>query len=258
MGKTNDFADILRRICDNNYSLDDINKILPKLTIICKNCDVYGEELIKIIELLIELDKECRLEMVNKESLDIVNSIYKLSSIFGNMFKITYYEIIKHLLVPYNLNKCEYEMIVYLYQSRFELLMGIIGKLLRKGPYYQFFSLISKYNKELYDLILTQQKCDEILREKEEIDLLIASTLSHMFGVFYFNQDKYENDYQMIEQLAINIINNPDEFNAYCEDEGITMIPSNDKELEKIYAGVNKLLDSAYVKKKEEKRERKR
>lgn len=255
MGESNIYSDIISRLFDKKYSTKEISSILPKIKLFCDKFNIDGEELRQTIDLLIEIKRMNRLEMVNSESLNFIEYLYNFQLMNG-MPILTYYEITKHILIPYNLNKCDDESRVYSYQAKIELLMSILEGIVASGNNFEMFLTLSKYNKELYDIALLQGKIGFKLENNRMLDPLTISTVSHLFGVFYINQDKYKKDSSILEDIVDNIISNPEKFKEYCEQVGIVTNPRIKEDLNLIYLGINELLDASFEKKKEDKREK--
>lgn len=251
----NNYGDIISRMLNKKYTESELNVILPKLSMICNKFNIVGTEVIDMIELLINFKKMNRLELVNEESLDFINYVFTFQKMIGMPF-LRYHEIMKHILTPHQLNKCDDEKQVYLYQIKIEFLMAALEGIVAAGNNFRLFLSLGKYNDELYNLSLLMHKCGNKLRDNNVVDRLTVSSLTHMFGVFYFNQEKYNKDSQILEEIVDSMIDNPSQFKSYCENAGVVAVPQTDADWELTYLGIIDILDSAYKKKNEEKREK--
>ena len=252
--KEKDFANILLKLSGKEYSIQDVERILPKLQIVTEILDVSGNEILDIMDLLIDLNNHNLLDCINKESLSFIEFIHNIQLLTGAT-SLNNFDIMKHVFTPYNLNICNEDDEVYTYQSKFELLITILVGLVSNPITLRAFAFLNKYNKELYDLVLLQKKCMMLLKKNDLEDNIYETTIIHMCGVFYFCQDKYGKDYRLIEDITKDIIERPDSFQAYCDYTGISNKVMFLGELKQVYSGIIKLLDSAYLRKKEEKRE---
>ena len=237
--------EIYNSMSDNKLNYEILNIILPKLKMIKQYDTLDDVELVCLIDALIDFHKKKQLDKINKETLELFKKMTK-DELF-DLERTLYFSInLRHLLIPYNINKCDSEIDVLMHISKFESLLDMIVISFDMNDY----NMLSKYNYELSEIALLYKKVmdlynEKIRKDKEEIVLYL--NLSHMFAIFYFDQDEYNKDYAKFEEGMINTINNYQDFINYCYEEGICENFTKDilyiEEIEKEYASCKKMLD---------------
>ena len=246
-----DICIILSQICEDfnkkEYHARDINSIIPKLSFVVYNLAVSGKEIIKIVDILIELKKLNRLVTINDETMDLVNYIYYEQVITAHENILSFDDIMRFILLPSQKNIEKRINEGYEYQTKLEFFIALLGTFFDTDHGTKRIEVLYKYNKELCNLILARENCNDLV---EIEDTLIVSTIIRLCGLFYFNLEKYEYNYQLLIDTVAEIIDNYQDFIYYCEKEGIKDMPDTEEDFDTIYIGLVKLLDNKNEKKK--------
>lgn len=241
-----DLIDFIWKMCNQNFSTTELEEVLPKAIFISKRTGAKGESLIKIVSLLVKLKKKGKLEVVNQETIEIVDLIFKNQPLLKMGISVDYCDIIEQLLIPYKLRDKLKGDDVIVNRRKFELLFANMAVIMKNQAYFNKIMLLYSYNKEIFDLLLTIFKCKDILKEKEIEDPTTISTIFHIYGYFYDEQKKYNNDLSILEKLVTNISDSPNKFTEYCNNEKIRAASFSIAQERETYEGIEKLLDSLY------------
>ena len=208
-------------------------------------------ELIELIDVILEFNKYHQSNRINKETIGLIKRITK-NDLFNLEGTLYFAASLKHLLLPYNFNKCTQEYNMLLHISQLEVLLGMIVFLDEKSDY----ELIQKYNYELSEVFLQYSKAMNIYSKKGLKEIVLSTIILHLCSIFYFSQDEYNQNYEIIATIVKNSIDNYEEFINYCYNEGVynnfKQIVVKEKDLQNEYRMCKQILD--YVYQKEEKR----
>ena len=230
---------------------DDFMAILPKLKIVRKHLPLNGVELIKLIDELMVFKSKKVLEKIDDETVDLVKKLYYGELQFGILGLLSPTEILKHILLPYRTNTCTKEKEIYIHIAGFEFLLDLMAKTIDKNNKYQQ-EIIRKNNSELFELLMHYYLCIEKAETTQKT--IICSALVNAFGLFYFKQDDYDNDYSLLDSITNNIVENKEIFIDYCDKEGIKELFFTPEDYKSTYTAINKLIDESYNVKKEKRK----
>ena len=229
---------------------DDFMTIFPKLKMIVKKEFFEGNEVIELINELLLFKEKKLLDRINEETIEFAIKIYYQQPLYAllSQFSLNKNLILRHLLIPYNMNKCEKNNETYSHMSGFEYFFVNIGEYALS--HVEYLEIVRKYNNDLYNLILYAGLCSDLVERKTKEQILISNIVIHLFSIFYFKQDDYDNDFSLISNVINNIVEKEDYFINYCENEGICILFRTVEDCKNTYRGLIKLLDESY---KEEK-----
>ena len=112
------------------------------------------------------------------------------------------------------------------------------------------YDLLQKYNSELSELVLQYKKNIDLYKTKIKGEIILSMMISHLYSIFYFNQLEYDNDYNTLDLMVNNLINNYQQFINYCYNEGIvdnfSKIILEPDEIKKEYSVSKKMLDYTF------------
>ena len=243
--------EVYNRISENKISIEDFLVILPKIHTILTKIDLDMVEIIELVDTLLIFKNNNKLNNINEESIKLLVKIIKTekSIIDGNL----YFNLkLKFLLLPFDLNKCEKEILLFL--SEFEVFLDLISKVSTNNDY----NMLWKYNEELVMLMFEYKKVVNLYQDNNKYNLINSTTLSHLASLFYFNQDEYGKDSIFFYKLAKKLLENNSDLVKYYINEGIYhnfgKLILSPKEIEKEYILNKNMLDYEYNQEKEEKR----
>ena len=234
-----------------DLTYEDFVAIYPKLKMI-NNIGVADNENAQMIYFLLDFKKNNLLDRLNLESINLASSIYLTQKMIpgalaGNTFSI----ILRHLLYPYKLNKCDEHSDVYSHMFSFELFFSLVCGIHKN---LSLLFPVYKYNSELNEMVLRFNKLEgkygDVLRRNPSL----PGAIIHIFSIFYFNQDIYDNDYELLNQIVNNICEDEIAFMKYCEEEDIEILATTKEKIDGAFKGLINMIDIAYTKKREEKR----
>ncbi len=205
---------IYNSINSKKISNNDILPILSKLYLILNKVDLDEIEIINLIDVLLYFYEQNELEKINIETINLILKITKSKNLELNLY---FPIIIKHLLMPYELNICPNNHDILLFLSEFEILLELCINSFNNDD----LELLNKYNHNFVKLILYYKTAIDINRTSINDKLILNTMISHFCTMFYFNQEKLENKYDIIISLTKNIIKNYQDFINYCYNEKI-------------------------------------
>ena len=158
---------IYNTISDKTIDKETFFVILPKLHIILTNFNLDYIEIIDLIDTLLIFKENNLLKLINEESIKLLVKITDSKDILE---KSLYFPLVlKHLLLPVELNKCEEEYEIMLFLSEFEMILELINKKLSQ----QELDTLKKYNTDLYDLSCEYKKIYELYQNHRNYNLII-------------------------------------------------------------------------------------
>lgn len=259
----NDFKEmfnLIKSIYDGVYNkelkYEDFMIIFPKLKIINHHHFIDGLDTIQLIDELLKFKNNNMLERITEETVDLIEGIYSFQ-LYSNGIKVPVLnklELLKYLILPYNMNKCEIDIdyFLYLHMVKFEILFSTVEEYLTVFGA-KHLETLRRYNIDLYNIVLYINKYSEKIIKNIKERELVCTSIIRLFSIFYFKQDEYNNDYGFIDGIINNIIENEDYFVDYCDKEGIKTLYLTNDEANSIYRGLIKLLDEGYIEKKKRK-----
>lgn len=237
--------DLYNKISEEKINQDELSIILPKLYLIMNKIEMDEVEIIMVIDTLREINNLNQIEKITPEIIDLIIKITKNDKI--NLEGTLYFSIIlKHVILPYSLNKCNQDYNLMMYLSEFELLIELINKMLNKKD----LIILDKYNHELTEIIKKYKEVMAIYKKYVINDVILNTMISHFSSMLYFNLDDYDKKYDLLMEIVINIINNYQPFIDYCCSYGIhknfTRINTDLKGIEMEYIISNDMLKYLY------------
>lgn len=239
------FLNIYNNVSEKKLSYQEFITIFPKFVLITNNISLDIIEMIDLTDTLIEFEKYHQLAKINEETVLLIKKITenKFYNLEGSLY---FSKLLKHLLMPFNLNKCDKDYETFLHISTFETLLELIIGIFNDSDY----SLLQTYNCELNEIVLQYKKNIYLYKKKINNEIMLSTILSHLYSIFYFNQIKYNSDYCILDLVVNNSINNYQQFVNYCYYEGIsdnfTKMVLEKKEIQKEYAVSQKMLDYTF------------
>ena len=248
---------IYNSVSDEKIDQNELLTILPKLYLIMNKVKMDEIEIIRIIDTLEEIKKLGQLDKISPEIIDLIIRITKKDNI--DLDGTLYFSVIlKHVLLPYNLNICDKEYNLMVFLSEFEIFIELVSKMLNKKD----LMILDKYNHELKEVIMHYKEAMSFYKKYVVNDVILSTMISHFATILYFYLDDYEYNYNLITQITGNIIYNYQAFIDYCCSLGIhknfTRINSDLSGIELEYIVSNDMLKYLYDNNKElEKKKRK-
>ena len=239
------FLNVYNEISEKKLSSQEFITIFPKFSLILNNFSLDILEMIKLTDVLLEFKNNNQLDKINNETIELIKKITnsKLYNLEGSLYLSI---LIKHMLISFDINKCEKEYDTILHISRFETLLELITMRFQKNDY----DLLQKYNSELSELVLQYKKNIDLYKTKIKGEIILSMMISHLYSIFYFNQLEYDNDYNTLDLMVNNLINNYQQFINYCYNEGIvdnfSKIILEPDEIKKEYSVSKKMLDYTF------------
>lgn len=231
----------------SDIKLDDVTLelILPKIEIIKSKIDLDDVDLVNLVDVLLEFNQLGMMDKINDESLSL---LCKIININDSIIDETIYVpiLLKHLLIPYNLNKCQNEYDLSPFMAEFENMLESINKVFSFDDY----KVLNKYNSELSNLMISYKKCHEIYENGVNQELILSTILSHIMGLFYFKMDDYNQKYELLEEITASLVDNYQGFIDYCIVNNIIdnfdRINLSSEQINKEYRISNDILDYAF------------
>ena len=241
------------KISNKPLNNDDFLIIFPKIILILNKINIDEVGMVELIDVLLEFKELNKIDQITEESIKIVIKAIKNTKV--NLEGVLYFPLIlKHMLLPYQLDKCDEEYNLLLFLSEFDILVESISKVFEKKD----FEVLFKYNQELVKTIIEYKKAQKIYKECPYNQYILSTMISHLVTTFYFNQGNYDNKYDLIVTITKNIVDGYQGFINYCYNEGIyenfTKIYLEEDKIQKEYIVSQNMLDYAYEIEKEEKR----
>lgn len=239
-------------LSDKKTSLVSNSLIISKMNLIPNEFKPYLEE---IQVLLIELNNLGLLDTFNKESIDLVEILWlncypRALQKPEEFIKLSFFEIMKYILIPYNEKHCEQESEFYEYQYKFECFIYLLQDVLKHEKNRTISELLKKYNERLYSLILLLSEIQSLLNGKVNNRYVIKNII-RMFGVYYFTQDSLECNLQIFKQVIVDTINNYPYFVKYCASNGVFTHPITPEEINSTYQSISGYLQFKIKEEKE-------
>ena len=239
------FLNVYNEISEKKLDSKEFITIFPKFSLILNNFTLDIFEMIKLTDVLLEFKNNNQLDKINNETIELIKKITnsKLYNLEGSLYLPI---LIKHMLISFDINKCEKEYDTILHISKFETLLELITMRFQKKDY----DLLQKYNSELSELVLQYKKNIDLYKTKIKGEIILSMMISHLYSIFYFNQLEYDNDYNKMDLMVNNLINNYQQFINYCYNEGIidnfSKIMLEPDEIKKEYSVSKKMLDYTF------------
>ena len=247
---------IYNLVSDEEISDSELDIILPKLYLILNNVKLDEVEIISVID---ELRKINNIGLLDKIDEEIIKIIYKISkNDYLNLQETLYFsELIKDVIIPYNLNICENDYKLMMFLSEFEIYLELAKEALNDND----LIVLDKFNHELTEIIRKYKEVSRLYKENECKDIMLGFIISHLASILYFNLDEFDHDYNLILEVFEKIIENHQEFVNYCYDEGIdknfNINSFSVYDTKKEYIISNKMLEYVYNEKNNKKIKRK-
>ncbi len=211
MYKVDDLKRIYKEVCDEDVF--DIDEIVDKVNLLVKYFNFDDVEIMMLIDTLIEFKNFNQLDKICDES---INLFIKSIGFTEECNELNYIPmLLKHFLLPYNMDKCENECYMSMFLCNFDFLTDTMITQLNDDDYEK----LKNYNEELNDLLQVYKK---IIKEYEESDfykysgvndkLFINNILSHLKTMLYLNLEYFNYDYNLLDKVFNRIINDYDDF----------------------------------------------
>ena len=236
--------------------IEELNDIKYALELICPIIEYDEFVLQDIIDTLKEFKEFNIIENVNNETINLLRQIVygNKKDIFDNDNNIYFNKYLRNLILPYDKNKCikEYDMQYFL--GEFDVFINLI----RDNCNLEDYKIIYKYNKDLYEITGRLYK---IMHDFEKMDIFIYGSLkdklsingiiSHLGTLLYLSLDKFNYQYDLLNDTSDDIINNIIDFYMVCDNIKIfqDLIPIDDNETLREYTYALELLEKNYNKK---------
>ena len=175
---------IYNHFSDNKITKEELNDILPKIYMILSRRLLDNIELVKIIDVLKEFRELNMLDKITFESIDLIMNPTKNKD---NFLEGTVYLpiILKHILLPFNLNRCNDKKELLLFLSEFEIALEMINKFYKKKE----LEILEKYNKELKDVVEVYKEANRIYKNNLGNEIILGTMLGHITTMLYFKID---------------------------------------------------------------------
>ena len=211
MYNKNNILSFYNQISEEKLSQREFLIILPKLYMILNKIKIDQFELIDIIDTLKEFKKYNKLDKITSESIDLIRKIAckDIIDLEGTLY---FSMILKHTLLPYNLDICDKDYNLMIFLSEFEIFIELISKVANKRD----LMLLDKYNPELKEVISKYKDSKRIYNQYVINDVILSEMSSHFASMLYFNLDEFEFDYGLINEIMYRIIENYQYFIDYC------------------------------------------
>ena len=239
----------LRNIYDDSInkklSINDLNDIKKALELICPIVEFDEFVLQEIIDTLKEFKDFNIIENINSETINLLRQIVfgNKEDIFDNDNNIYLNKYLRNLILPFDKNTCtkEYDMIYFL--AEFDNFINLI----RDNCNIEDYIIIYKYNKELYEIVGRFYK---LMNDLEKMNIFIYGGLkeklslkgiiSHLGTLLYLSLDKFDYQYDLLNDTFNDIINNIFDYFIVCDDikifQGLMPIDNNETLREYTYA----------------------
>ena len=243
----NNFINIYNRISEKELPPQEFISIFPKFSLILNNFSLDIVEMIELTDILLEFKNNYQLDKINNETVDLIKKITK-SKLYNLGGYLSISILIKHMLLSFDINKCEREYDTILHISSFETLLELITIIFQNKDY----KLLQKYNNELSELSLQYKKNIDLYKTKIKGEIVLSTIMSHLYSIFYFNQLEYNKEYSTLDLIVNNLINNYQQVVNYCYNESIlnnfSKIALTPSEIKKEYSASKKMLDYTFDK----------
>ena len=112
------FLNLYNEISEKKLSSQEFITIFPKFSLILNNFSLDILEMIKLTDVLLEFKNNNQLDKINNETIELIKKITnsKLYNLEGSLYLSI---LIKHMLISFDINKCEKEYDTILHISRF-------------------------------------------------------------------------------------------------------------------------------------------
>ena len=238
---------LVTNLLDNKYSKEEIKNMLPKIELLCDKAALSGKDLNDAIHMLFEFKENNILSSINEESIELIDYIHKVSRFFlkGDFLKFDI--TMKNILMPQQYLKCKTEEEAYQVQEEFNsLLYVLVSMSMQTSTFFRIIFELGKFNRDLFEIIGSENRClADVAKKGRKEDIPVLNAVNRLYGILYFNLEKYRRDYKMVEELGKTILNNPDIYKDYCVTENMSYTPIFYEQLRNVYSGSIKLLDSA-------------
>ena len=234
--------------------LQDIKK---ELELICPIV-VFDEFVLQdIIDTLFYFKNLNLLNTINKESLDLLLQIFYASrdDMFDSLNNIYFTRHLRNLLLPFNMNRCDEEYNITNFLNEFDIFINLIKDNCNTEDY----KTLKKYNTNLYEIsghyyeIMNKIEKTYLFRYsgiKEKMQL--NGVITHLATLVYFSLDKYNYQYDLLDETLNEIFNNIIDFFVICDRFLIfqDILPSDEQETLREYKYCVELLDKQFGKRK--------
>lgn len=211
---------IYNEVSDQKLTFDDTLPILSKFNLIIGRIPMDNIEMVMLIDVLKEFEKDNKLSKITPQSLNL------LSKIIGNENNEFHQEDalyiprrLKHLLLPSYLNKCENEHDLPIFLAEFDILLNLISENLNEDD----LKILEKYNNDLkeiierYKNIINNYQSSDLCKYSGTADIIIVNTtITHLATMLYFGLSNYEYNYDLIEKVSNKIFENYLDFMYEC------------------------------------------
>ena len=250
----------LRKIYDESIqkklSFQELQDFKNSLELICPRME-YDEFILQdIIDSLLYFKRLNILNNLNNETITLLSQIAfaDKKAIFqddNNLFINTY---LRDLLLPPKQNKCDKDYNIRSFLGEFDIFLNLIRDNCQDIDY----QTIHKYNNDLYEIVT---RFNIVMNYIEETNLftygsnkdrlLLNGIFSHLATLMYFSLDKYDNDYNLLNDAYEEILSNIINFLVICDDYQIfqDLIPNDEQEILREYKLAMDILDKEYQKK---------
>ena len=201
--------EIYKKNFEKEVDSHKVKNILPKIYLITKNYSMDEIDLLNIVDTLIEFNDNNMLDKINEETIKLLKTITASNDIKED---VPYFSLLlKHLLLPFYLNKCDSSYNLSVFLNQFDCLTDLMSINLDDNE----LEIVKKYNLELYELVKNYKL---VINDYENSDLykysslndklVINTTLSHLKTMLYFNLSMFEYKYELVKKVFNNIISN--------------------------------------------------
>lgn len=227
--------------------------IQEKLDLILNIMDYDEIDIIDIKDTLEYFNNLNILDKVNNESLNLIKQITfgNKCDCFTDSYTILVNKYLRYLLLPFNYNKCDKDYNLKNYLSEFDIFINLIKDNCNMSDYI----LISKYNKELYEIVIRFKK---ISQEIEHMNIFIYAGLkekmvlngmiSHISTLLYLFIDKFDYNYDLLNAISNDILNNFINLLIICDENKIfqNLAPTDENEILREYDYCYKIMMDKY------------
>lgn len=212
---------IYDNIVEGRNSRIELNDIASQLHIILKNMEFDALSVSNIIDTLLFMNKHNQLYKVNGITIPLILKICmgKKDAIVDKDNTSYYDMIIKNVLLPSFLNRCDYDHNLPKFLVDFDSLI----KLINENCDLRDLELIGEYNKPLCEIIKVWVKCvanyitsEFFFKSNNVMHMIIDDILAHMATILYLYIDEYDYNYELLFDAFCNIFNNYFGFMIQC------------------------------------------
>lgn len=224
------YLEIYNKYSEEKICQKDISAIYIKLNEILSRINLDEIEIVETIDALLYFYNNNLLEKINEESLTLLSKI--LGNEDGQYFSedtLHFVKYLKNLLIPFDLNHCDYEYNLNYFLGEFDVFFNLIILNLNNEE----LLLIQNYNPELFEIVL---RCKYIIVKYLNNNsvqngfvtnnFIIDNTMMHLATMLYFSLSEFRNDkdeynYELLEQVFNRLISNFNEYLISCFEYGI-------------------------------------